>query len=89
MLLCIGSVLTDCICAEIGFSKKSPAGNWFKILVVLAIFLVARVLRAVDLSEPAECSLTEVYFAASQQIRGTSGIPRCFWLGILLSDWGK
>ena len=39
---------------------------------------------AVDLSEPADCSLTEVYFAASQQIHGSSGIR--FFIGA--SDWG-
>ena len=49
-------------------------------LVVRAIFLVARGPCAVDLSEPAE---TEVYFAASQQICGTSGV-RFF---VDASDW--
>ena len=50
MLLCIGSVLTDCI-------------------------------YAASLTDT--ISLTEVYFAASQQIRGTSGIR--FFVGA--SDW--
>ena len=50
----------------------------FKCWLSGRFFLVARGLWAVDLSEPAEYSLTEVYFAASQQIRRT-----------ILSDWGK
>ena len=59
---------------------RSP-GNWFKMLVARAIFLVTCgqwICRSL-----AECSLTEVYFAASQQIRGTSGIR--FFVGA--SDW--
>ena len=58
MLLCIGSVLTDCI-------------------------------YAASLTDT--ISLTEVYFAASQQIRCTSGVR--FFVGAsdwdFLSDWGK
>ena len=62
MLLCIGSVLTDCICTAsqtdtiAGLLKsdflRNASGNWFKMLVVWAIFVVARGLRAVHLSEP-------------------------------------
>jgi len=60
MLLCIGSVLTDCICAASqtdtigGLLKsdfrRSSVGNWFRMLVARAIFMIARRLRAVDLS---------------------------------------
>jgi len=65
MLLCIGSVFTDCIFVAsqtdtiTGLLKsdfrRSPAGNWFQMLVIGAILPIARVLRAVGLSEPVVC----------------------------------